>query len=125
NINKASVQPNFEIEGKSEAYFLERWYQLLKPQGRLGVVLPESFFSVEDDINGRLFLYKHFNIRAIVSLPNFAFSPHTTTSTSLLFASKKTQEEEERFQELWDNFVVTFEEKYNRFDTLLSIPRNS
>jgi type I restriction enzyme M protein len=97
--NKTSVQQNFEISGKSEAYFLERWYQLLKPNGRIGVVLPESFFSVEDDINGRLFLYKHFNIKSIVSLPNHAFSPHTTTSTSLLFASKKTQKEEEQFQE--------------------------
>ncbi len=88
NIDKVSTQRNFDIvKGKSEAYFLERWYQLLKPCGRIGVVLPESFFSVGEDIEGRFFLYKHFNIRAIVSLPNHAFSPHTTTSTSLLFAT--------------------------------------
>jgi len=125
NINKTSVQQNFEIRGKSEAYFLERWYQLLKPNGRIGVVLPESFFSVEDDVDGRLFLYKHFNIKAIVSLPNHAFSPHTTTSTSLLFASKKTQDEEEQFQELWDKLAVSFDEKYSRFDALLSVPKDN
>ena len=124
NINETYTEQNFDIvKGKSEAYFLERWYQLLKPGGRIGVVLPESFFSVEDDIEGRLFLYKHFNIKAIVSLPNHAFSPHTTTSTSLLFASKKTAKEEERFQELWDKFLVSFDEKYSRFNGILSVPK--
>lgn len=125
NINKSSVQDNFEISGKSEAYFLERWYQLLKPGGRMAVVLPESFFSVEDDVDGRLFLYKHFTIRAIVSLPNHTFSPHTTTSTSLLFANRKTKQEEEHFQKSWDDLAVSFDEKYSRFDSMLSVPKNS
>lgn len=123
-VNKIRTEQNFEIvKGKSEAYFLERWYQLLKPGGRIGVVLPESFFSVEDEIEGRLFLYKHFNIKAIVSLPNHTFSPHTTTSTSLLFASKKTKKEEDRFQELWDEFLASFDEKYSRFNSILSVPK--
>jgi type I restriction enzyme M protein len=114
NINKNNIQNNFEISGKSEAYFLERWYQLLKPGGRIGVVLPESFFSVEDDIKGRLFLYKHFNIKAIVALPNHAFQPHTTTSTSLLFANKKTESEEEVFNSLWEKYLADFIRKYNK-----------
>lgn len=113
NINRTTIQNNFTIKGKSEAYFLERWYQLLKPKGRIGVVLPESFYSVEDDIEGRMFLYKHFNIKAIVALPNHAFQPHTTTSTSLLFASKKTKEEEKKYNELWDKYSSEFDEKLN------------
>lgn len=124
NINKASVQQNFEISGKSEAYFLERWYQLLKPNGRIGVVLPESFFSVEDDVDGRLFLYRHFNIKAIVSLPSHAFSPHTTTSTSLLFASKKTQVDEEKFQASWGKETISFDEKYSRAHAILSVSKD-
>lgn len=122
NINKNNIQNNFTISGKSEAYFLERWYQLLKPGGRIGVVLPESFFSVEDDIAGRMFLYRHFNLKAIVALPNHAFQPHTTTSTSLLFASKKTKEEEEKFIELWDKYSTEFDEKVNKVFKL--IPSN-
>lgn len=122
NINKSNIQNNFTITGKSEAYFLERWYQLLKPKGRIGVVLPESFFAVEDDIAGRMFLYKHFNLKAIVSLPNHAFQPHTTTSTSLLFASKKTKEEETKFNELWEKYTTEFEEKLNKVTKI--IPSN-
>lgn len=89
NVNKTQLAQRFDITGKSEAYFLERWYQLLKPKGRIGVVLPESFFSVEDDVAGRVFLYKHFNIKTVVSLPNFTFLPHTNTSTSLLLPRRR------------------------------------
>ena len=114
SINKASLSDRFCISGKSEAYFLERWYQLLKPKGRLGVVLPESFFSVEDDSKGRVFLYKHFNIKFIVSLPNFAFLPHTPTNTSLLFAEKKSADEEKNFHRYWEEYSTQFEVKYSK-----------
>jgi len=111
NMNKGAIQNSFTIKGKSEAYFLERWYQLLRPGGRIGVVLPESFFSVEDDLVGRYFLYKHFNIKAIVALPSHTFLPHTPTNTSLLFASKKTVAEELKFVELWNDYDKEFEIK--------------
>jgi type I restriction enzyme M protein len=113
NINKNEIKDNFDIKGKSEAYFLERWYQLLKPNGRIGVVLPESFFSVEDDSEGRMFLYKHFNIKTIVALPSHTFLPHTPTNTSLLFASKKTEKEEEAFNKSWIKYESQFDTKLN------------
>jgi len=115
NVKTDTSDDNFIIKkGKSEAFFLERWYQLLRPEGRVGVVLPESFFSVEDDIDGRYFLYKHFNIKAIVALPIHTFDPHTKTNTSLLFASKKTEKEEKEFIKLWDNYLKEFEIKKNK-----------
>jgi len=119
NINKGGIKDSFTIKGKSEAYFLERWYQLLKPKGRIGVVLPESFFAVEDDVKGRFFLYKHFNIKAIVALPSHTFLPHTPTNTSLLFASKKTEEEEKEFNKLWVKYSDDFTAKTNKIIKLL------
>lgn len=118
NVNKQKLNDRFEVSGKSETYFLERWYQLLKPKGRIGVVLPESFFSVEDDVNGRLFLYKHFNIKCIVALPNFTFQPHTPTSTSLLFAEKKSEEEEIQFNNKWKKYEKEFN---SRLDEIIAI----
>lgn len=114
NINKVEIQDYYNISGKSEAYFLERWYQLLRPEGRIGVVLPESFFSVEDDIVGRYFLYKHFDVKAIIALPNHTFLPHTPTNTSLLFAKKKTVEQEKEFSKLWQKFSDDFDSKIGK-----------
>lgn len=76
----------------SESLFIERCFQLLKPRGRMGLVLPESVFNAADNLQVRLFLYRMFNIKAIVSLPRNVFID-TPTLTSLLFAQKKTTEE--------------------------------
>ena len=91
-----SLASTFELAQatNSENLFVERYYQLLKPGGRLGVVLPESFFSTTENVPPRQFLLRHFNIRAIVSLPQTAFQPWTPTRTSLLFAQKKSVDEE-------------------------------
>ena len=76
----------------SEVLFLDRWFQLLKPGGRLGAVVPNSLL---DGIKsaGRDYLLQRFWVRAVVSLPADAFYPHTLTKTSLVFAQKKTVEE--------------------------------
>ena len=76
----------------SESLFIERYYQLLRENGRLGVVLPESTFDTPSQTYMRLFLFKYFKIKAIVSLPQVTFA-YTDTKTSLLFAQKKTNQE--------------------------------
>lgn len=88
-------------DGKSENLFIERYYQLLQEGGRLGVVLPESTFDTTEHTYIRLFLYKYFNIKAIISLPQVTFEPYTTTKTSILFAQKKTKAEVEKWNDLW------------------------
>lgn len=85
----------------SENLFIERWYQLLAPEGRLAVVLPESVFDTTENKYVRLFLYKYFNVRAIVSLPQLSFEPFTSTKTSLLFAQKKNQAEIAAWENQW------------------------
>lgn len=84
--------------------FIERYYQLLKEGGRLGVVLPESVFDTTENKYIRLFLFKYFNIKAIVSLPQLTFEPFTSTKTSLLFAQKKNKIQVEQWNELWDKY---------------------
>lgn len=85
----------------SENLFIERWYQLLKPGGRLGVVLPDSVFDTNENLYIRLFLYRFFFINAVVSLPQVAFQPYTPTKTSLLFAVKKNEREVEVWDKAW------------------------
>ena len=68
----------------------------------MAVVLPESVYDTTENKYIRLFLYKYFKIKAIVSLPQVTFAPYTTTKTSILFAQKKTNEEIEKWNLEWD-----------------------
>jgi type I restriction enzyme M protein len=91
----------FYDKKNSENLFIERWFQLLAPKGRLGVVLPESVFDTKENLYIRNFLYKYFKIKAIISLPKEAFEPYTSTKVSLLIAERKTDEEIEKWEEKW------------------------
>lgn len=94
----------FGDKKNSENLFIERYYQLLKEGGRLGVVLPESVFDTTENLYIRLFIFKYFNVKAVVSLPQLTFEPYTSTKTSLLFAQKKTKSQVEKWNELWDKY---------------------
>jgi len=94
----------FGEKKNSENLFIERYYQLLKEGGRLGVVLPESVFDTTENKYIRLFLFKYFNIKAVVSLPQITFEPFTSTKTSLLFAQKKTKLQIEKWNLLWNKY---------------------
>ena len=93
----------------SEALFIERAFQLLKPNGRLGLVLPESIFNAIDLMPVRIFVYRMFKIKAIVALPRNAFID-TPTLTSLLFAEKKKGEEIVAWDEEWNRNVAKGQE---------------
>jgi type I restriction enzyme M protein len=82
----------------SEGLFLERCFQLLKPKGRLAIVLPESVLNAKEMADVRLFLYRYYHLRAIVAMPRNIFID-TPTLTSLVFAQKKTADQ----IKAWDN----------------------
>lgn len=94
----------FGDKKNSENFFIERYYQLLKPKGRLGIVLPESVFDTTENKYIRLFIYKYFKIKSVISLPQITFEPYTSTKTSLLLAQKKDHKEIEQWDEQWKNF---------------------
>jgi type I restriction enzyme M protein len=110
-----------KMEVSTENLFIERWYQLLRPKGRLGVVLPESVFDVTANKYVRLFLYKYFWIKAIVSLPELAFQPYTPTKTSLLFAQKKTPEEVKEWDKLWNTYLNEYHLIRKRIEDLFKV----
>jgi len=114
-----SIRKRKEREVDVETLFLERWYQLLAPKGRLGVVLPESILDTTENKYVRLFFYRLFNIKAIVSLPYLAFQPYTSTKTSLLIAQKKTAEEVKEYDELWNSFRPEYERLHVELTSLV------
>lgn len=79
---------------KTEILFIERCLALLKPGGRLGIVLPEGLFNNPSLAYVREFCEDRAFIRAVISLPQDTFySAGATVKASLLFLQKFTVEE--------------------------------
>jgi len=68
--------------------FIERCLELLKEDGRMGIVLPDGIYG-----NGKLgyirqFILEKAQIIAVIDIPKETFMPNTPTKTSLLFLRK-------------------------------------
>lgn len=120
---KKLLKNNFLFGDKknSENLFIERWYQLLRENGRMGVVLPESVFDTTENKYIRLFIYKYFKVKAVVSLPQLTFEPFTSTKTSLLFAQKKTKAEIGRWNESWSKYSNEWNNLKTRCENLMAV----
>ena len=123
NDTKKTVKKDFMFGEKknSENLFIERWYQLLRENGRLAAVLPESVYDTTENKYIRLFLYKYFKIKAVVSLPQLAFEPYTSTKTSILFAQKKTKAEIEAWNAAWDEASKEWQMLKTRVENLIAV----
>jgi type I restriction enzyme M protein len=89
---------------KTEILFIERCLSLLKPGGRLGIVLPEGIFNNPSLAYVREFCENRSFIRAIVSLPQEAFfSSGASVKASLLFLQKFNEKEQLDFdaEQVW------------------------
>lgn len=126
NETKKTLGKSFLFGDKknSENLFIERYYQLLKENGRMGIVLPESVFDTTENKYIRLFLYRYFKIKAVVSLPQLTFEPYTSTKTSLLFAQKKTEKELEKWDELWTKYSKEYSSLSTRIKNYIEVYLN-
>jgi len=73
--------------------FIERALNMLKPGGRMAIVLPQGIFNNTNDRYIREFIMKKARILAVVGLHINSFKPHTGTKTSLLFLKKWEEHE--------------------------------
>jgi type I restriction enzyme M protein len=72
--------------------FIERCLQLLKPGGRLGIVLLESIFGMPKYRYIVDYLRRHCEIKAIVTLPEDLFQPHTHAKCCVVICQKGLKE---------------------------------
>lgn len=75
-----------------QVLFIERCLQLLKPGGRLGIVLPESIFG--NPSHGYIvnWLLEHATLEGIVSMPEDLFQPYTHAKTCVVFLRRNGQQ---------------------------------
>jgi type I restriction enzyme M protein len=87
-----------KLENKVErdVLFIERCIRLLKPGGRMAIVLPQGKFNNATLAYIREWVLRHARLLAVVGLHPNTFKPHTGTKTSVLFVQKHTGEEEKR-----------------------------
>lgn len=89
-----ALADGFEVEGlvrspERDVLFLERALALLRPGGRLGIVLPYNKASGGAFAAVRRWLVGKARVVAIVGLPRETFLPHTSQRTIVLFAQKR------------------------------------
>lgn len=99
---------------KTEILFIERCLALLKPGGRLGIVLPEGIFNNPSLAYVREYCENRAFIRAIVSLPQETFlSSKASVKASLLFVQKFTDEDRIKFETLKAQALAEVEVRYS------------
>jgi type I restriction enzyme M protein len=98
---------------KTEILFIERCLDLLKPGGRLGIVLPEGIFNNPSLAYVREFTEDRAFLKAVVSLPQETFvSSGASVKCSLLFLQKYSVEEKQRFDDISAQAKAEVDSKY-------------
>ncbi|MBK7003615.1 MAG: SAM-dependent DNA methyltransferase [Rhodoferax sp.] len=76
-----------------EILFIERCWQLLKPGGRMAIVLPDGILGNPDLEYVHYWMMTHCCIVASIDLHADTFQPNNGTQTSVLLLQKKTDAE--------------------------------
>ena len=79
-------KPRKEVERAK--LFVERCIEMLKPGGRMGIVLPQGLLNNLSDDYVRAFIGDRCQILASVGLHPYTFKPFTLAKTSILFVRK-------------------------------------
>jgi len=92
-------------EQTPEILFIERCWQLLKPYGRMAIVLPDGILTNSSLGYVRQWIIDHARILSVVSLPSETFIPYGAgTKASILFIQKLPEDELNRAKE--ENYQI-------------------
>lgn len=86
--NKWYMLNSLEKNQAPQILFLELSIKLLKPLGKLAIVLPEGMFGNKSLGYIWEYLKKHGNVTALIDCPRNTFQPSTDTKTNVLFFTK-------------------------------------
>ena len=115
NINKPvlSLYKSGNLSTLTEVLFIERCLNLLKPGGRLGIVLPEGVLNNTNLQNVRELFEGMAKIILITSIPQDVFmASGATVKPSLMFFKKFTKEEAMQYEDAKTKAYDKIKEKY-------------
>jgi len=85
-----------------DVLFIERCLHLLKPGGRMAIVLPQGKLNNSSLAYIREWILRQARLLAVVGLHPNTFKPHTGTKTSVLFLQKYTDKEKSEIAAIED-----------------------
>ena len=113
NVGKSLLSLYKIDNGLTEVLFIERCLNLLKPGGRMGIVLPEGVLNGTNIQKAREFVEGKAKILLIVSIPQDVFiASGATVKPSLLFFKKFTEEESSEYEKIKNSATKTVNAKY-------------
>ena len=96
-----SLYETGKMSGLTEVLFIERCLNLLKPGGRMGIVLPEGVLNNTNLQKIRDFVESKAKIMLIVSIPQDVFiASGATVKPSLMFFRKFTEDEAKQYKKI-------------------------
>ncbi|SMC59378.1 N-6 DNA methylase [Moheibacter sediminis] len=101
------------LSGLTEVLFIERCINLLKPGGRLGIVLPEGVLNTQNLGKVRQYFESVAKLILIVSIPQDVFMKSgATVKSSLLFMKKFTENEVSLWKQYENEAIAEVSAKY-------------
>lgn len=99
NILDAYTLSRSEKRIERDVLFLERCVRLLRPSGRLAIILPHNKFGSASWAYVRDWLIQHVRVVAVLGLGRNTFLPHTHQKASILFGIKRERPTSETSKE--------------------------
>ena len=87
------------VRAERDILFIERCIKLLRPGGRLGIVLPHNKFAGSRFRTVRKWLLRTARVLGVVGLGRHTFLPHTHQKASILFAQRRLKGEKKHQNE--------------------------
>lgn len=102
-----------KLSGLTEVLFIDRCINLLKPGGRLGIVLPEGVLNNTNLQNVREYFEGRAKILLIVSIPQEVFmAAGATVKPSLMFFKCFTEDEQKQYDDIKEKAYSEVRDKY-------------
>lgn len=124
-----SLYDSGKLSGLTEVLFIERCLRLLKPGGRLGIVLPEGVLNNTNLQNVRELFEGMAKIVLITSIPQDVFmASGATVKPSLMFFKKFTAEEVAQYEQAktkaYEQVTAKYAEELATLNTLIADKNN-
>lgn len=94
-INSYSKTNKIKKEETIQILFIERSLKLLKDGGRMGIVLPETFFHAPKSRYVLHYMLRNNNVTWMLDLPHNTFRPHNNAKCVVIVLEKNRPQQEE------------------------------